>query len=254
MDYHTLRVRYEEQVCYIQFYRPKANNTINYMMVLELSEVLKECDNSASIVILEGLSDVFCFGADFQEIHDDIANHTESVTDPKFLYELWLKLVTGPYITIAHVRGKANAGGVGFVAACDIVLADCTASFCLSELLFGLYPACVLPFLFQRIGYQRAKYMTLMTLPIGVETAYEWGLVDVYEENSESLLRKHLLRLKRLQKSAIMQYKSYISQLRTNLYKEKEMAVQANVDMFENRQIREWIYQFKEYGKFPWDK
>ncbi|OYP50302.1 enoyl-CoA hydratase, partial [Lachnotalea glycerini] len=99
MDYHTLRVRYEEQECYIQFYRPEANNPINYRMVIELSEVLKACDTSASIIILEGLSDVFCFGADFQGIHDDMTSHTESENNPKLLYELWLKLVYGPYIT-----------------------------------------------------------------------------------------------------------------------------------------------------------
>jgi len=60
---------------------------------------------------------------------------------------LWLRLATVRTVTISHVRGKANAGGIGFVAASDIVLADETAQFSLSELLFGLYPACVLPFL-----------------------------------------------------------------------------------------------------------
>nr|WP_269820011.1 enoyl-CoA hydratase-related protein [Bacillus velezensis] len=42
--------------------------------------------------------------------------------------------------------GVANAGGIGFVAASDIVIADDTAVFSLSELLFGLFPAMVLPF------------------------------------------------------------------------------------------------------------
>ena len=95
-------------------------------------------------------------------------------------------------MSIAHVRGKANAGGIGFVAACDIVLADSAAVFSLSELLFGLMPACVLPFLVRRIGFAKANAMTLSTQPVGVQVAREWGLVDAFEENSDNLLRKHL--------------------------------------------------------------
>lgn len=101
------------------------------------------------------------------------------------MYDLWLRLATGPYVTISHVRGKANAGGLGFVAASDIVLANETAQFSLSELLFGLYPACVLLFLIRRIGFQRAHYFTLMTQPISAKQACEWGLVDACEPLSE---------------------------------------------------------------------
>jgi hypothetical protein len=36
-------------------------------------------------------------------------------------------------ITVFHVRGKVNAGGVGFVVANDIVLVDQTVQFSLSE-------------------------------------------------------------------------------------------------------------------------
>jgi len=124
-----------------------------------------------------------------------------------------LRLATGPYVTIAHVRGTANAGGVGFVAASDIVLADETAQFSLSELLFGLYPACVMPFLIRRIGFQKANYFTMMTKPISAMLACEWGLVDAVEPVSEVLLRRHLQRLRRLSKTAIRRYKTYMSRI-----------------------------------------
>jgi polyketide biosynthesis enoyl-CoA hydratase PksH len=94
---------------------------------------------------------------------------------------------------MSHVRGTSNAGGTGFVAASDIVIADNTAQFSLSELLFGLYPACVLPFLTKRIGFRKAHYLTLMTNPISVQQANAWNLVDAYEENS-SLIRDRVYR------------------------------------------------------------
>jgi hypothetical protein len=91
------------------------------------------------------MPEVFCFGADFKEIQKNFENKNQpGQQDPEPLYNLWLQLALGPFITIAHVQGKTNAGGVGFVAACDVVLCDEKAVFSLSELLFGLMPACVL--------------------------------------------------------------------------------------------------------------
>jgi polyketide biosynthesis enoyl-CoA hydratase PksH len=252
MSYQTIQVRFQEPICFIQFYRPEANNTINDLLIKECLQVLELCEESITVVVLEGVSEVFCFGADFQEIHQKIVTGEQSVQNPEPLYRLWLKLATGPYVTISHVRGKANAGGVGFVAASDIVLADQTAQFSLSELLFGLFPACVLPFLIRRTGFQKARYMTLMTQPILVQQAHSWGLVDAYDVQSESLLRKHLLRLKRLSKKGILRYKRYMSSLDA-LQQSKPLALAANQEVFSDHQNLEWIYRFVDQGKFPWE-
>ncbi len=167
---------------------------------------------------------------------------------------MWLRLATGPYVTISHVRGKANAGGVGFVAASDIVLADESAQFSLSELLFGLYPACVLPFLIRRIGFQKAHYLTLMTQPISARQACEWGLVDAFEPTSELLLRRHLQRLRRLSKGAIRQYKSYMRSISLPLQDVKAPAVAANREMFADADNLRAITRYIDEGLFPWEK
>ncbi|SPF49154.1 putative polyketide biosynthesis enoyl-CoA hydratase PksH [Candidatus Desulfosporosinus infrequens] len=252
MSYQTIQVRFQEPICFIQFYRPEANNTINDLLIKECLQVLELCEEAITVVVLEGLPEVFCFGADFQGIHERMVTGEQSVQNPEPLYQLWLKLATGPYITIAHVRGQANAGGVGFVAACDIVLADQTAQFSLSELLFGLFPACVLPFLIRRIGFQKAHYMTLMTQPILVQQAHSWGLVDAYDVQSESLIRKHLLRLKRLSKKGILRYKRYMSSLDA-LQQSKSLALAANQEVFSDPQNIEWILRFVDQRKFPWE-
>ena len=142
-------------------------------------------------------------------------------------------MATGPYVTVSNVRGKVNAGGLGFVAASDIALADESAQFSLSELLFGLYPACVLPFLIRRIGFQKAHYLTLMTQPISARQACEWGLVDAYEPLSDALLRRHLQRLRRLSKVAIRRYKNYASRISAPLQDLKSLAVTANLEFLD---------------------
>jgi polyketide biosynthesis enoyl-CoA hydratase PksH len=254
MNYQTIKVRFEDSICFLQFHRPEANNTINDLLIEECRQVLALCEEKITIVVLEGLPEVFCFGADFQEIRQQAASGQRNQQDPGPLYDVWLKLAMGPYITISHVRGKANAGGLGFVAASDIVLADQTAQFSLSELLFGLFPACVLPFLIRRIGFQKAHYLTLMTQPVSVQQAQIWGLVDAYDAQSENLLRKHLLRLRRLSKKVITRYKSYMGGLHDMIVQSKLLAIAANQEVFSDPQNIRGIVRYVESGQFPWEE
>ena len=116
----------------------------------------------------------------------------------------------------------------------------------------------MLPFLIRRVGFQKAHYMTLMTQPISVQRAYAWGLVDEYEETSASLLRKHLLRLRYLSKTAISRYKRYMNKLGTgqgqalSLQDIKSLAVAANHEVFSDPDNLKGIYRYVEEGVFPW--
>lgn len=249
LAYETIKVQFQDAVCHLQIDRPEANNTINGQLVAECNDVLSECEASANVVVLSGSPEVFCFGADFQSI----AARKEG-DGPEPLYDLFMRLATGPYVTIAHVRGKANAGGIGFVAASDIVIADESAQFSLSELLFGLFPAVVLPFLIRRIGFQKAHYLTLMTQPINARQAHEWGLVDALEPQSDALLRRHLQRLRRLTKPAVRRYKSYMSGIGAPLLDLKAPAVAANREIFSDAANLQAITRYVEHGLFPWEK
>jgi polyketide biosynthesis enoyl-CoA hydratase PksH len=267
VTYETIKVEFQESICYLQIDRPEASNTINDQLVGECHEVLSRCEESATIVVLSGSPEVFCFGADFKAIAASQLDPGRLTTRERGagdrpdddgpagpLYDLWLRLATGPYVTISQVRGKANAGGIGFVAASDLVLADETAQFSLSELLFGLYPACVLPFLIRRVGFQKAHSLTLMTQPISARQACDIGLVDALEPLSEPLLRRHLQRLRRLSKAAIRGYKTYMSRMGTPLHDLKSPAVAANREIFSDSTNLQAITRYVEQGLFPWEK
>lgn len=253
-SFDTLKVRLDDDICFVQIHRPEHNNTINDRLIEEFTEVLDACEEAIKIVVIEGLPEVFCFGADFKAIQEDAEDEgANQEQTPEPLYDLWLRLSAGPYVTIAHVRGKANAGGVGFVAACDIVLCEEKTIFSLSELLFGLMPACVLPFLMRRIGYAKANYLTLMTQPVTAQQALEWGLVDACEANSENLLRKHLLRLRRLGKDGISRYKKYMNKLNDFPELSKYDALDANIEVFSDEDNVKKITRFVTTGRFPWE-
>jgi polyketide biosynthesis enoyl-CoA hydratase PksH len=251
--YEVVRVRFDEDICFVQMHRPEAGNAINDRLVSELHDVLDACTGSVKIVVLEGLPEVFCAGADFGEIQARVDGGAGQQQDPGPLYDLWHRLASGPYVTVAHVRGRANAGGVGFVAACDIVLADHKATFSLSELLFGLMPACVLPFLARRVGFAKANYMTLGTQPVSAAQALEWGLVDACEESSENLVRKQLLRLRRLDKDGIARYKRYAAGLDAELRSSRAAALEANIEVFADPRNLQMIARYVRTGRFPWD-
>jgi polyketide biosynthesis enoyl-CoA hydratase PksH len=250
----TLKVRFQDEVCFVQIHRPEANNTINDRLIEELAAVLDLCETRASVVVLEGLPQVFCFGADFKGIQERFASGAPyEALDPKPMYRVWLRLALGPYVTIAHVRGQANAGGIGFVAACDVVIGDESATFGLSELLFGLMPACVMPFLVRRMGFAKANYMTLTTEPVSAQNAREWGLVDEVAADSQNLLRKKLLRLRRLSKTAVSRYKRYLGALDDSLATAEQKALDANMEVFSDTANVAKIARYVSTGQFPWE-
>jgi polyketide biosynthesis enoyl-CoA hydratase PksH len=252
----TVRARFEGRVCWLTLHRPEAKNGINRQLIDECSAVLDSCAGRASVIVVEGSPEVFCVGADFQGIRDQVVRGTRTEDDAARLYALWLRLANGSHVSVAHVRGAANAGGIGFVAACDIALAAADARFSLSEMLFGLFPACVMPFLVRRVGVQRAHYLTLTTKPIDARQAQAWGLVDACEENTEPLLRQYVRRLGYLAPEAIAEYKAYMTRLNEangSLADAQRPALDASARMFANPRNLAAIRDFVDTGRFPWE-
>ena len=253
LTFDTIRVRFQRSTCFVRLDRPERNNAINAQMVEDLHRALDLCEESATVLVLEGAPEVFSTGADFVEISKARVTHPAAIHDPEPLFRLWQRLTDGPFISVAHVRGRANAGGLGFVAASDVVLADITAEFSLSELLFNLLPSCVLPFLARRVGFQRARYLALSTRPIAVQEAYTWGLVDAYEQHSDVLLRTFLSRLNRVPRSAIASCKDYLRELDGGTEWTKPRALAVNRDVFSDPRYVAGITRYVEDGLFPWE-
>lgn len=248
----AVSVREDGPVCWIRLGDGARGSTLGDRLVAECARALAACERWASVVVLEGAPEAFCLGADLDEVTAR-RDARQAPVDAGPLYDLWRRLATGPFVTVSHVRGRANAGGMGFVAASDVVLADATARFSLSELLFGLYPACVLPFLVRKIGFQRSHYLTLTAQPIAVAQAHAWGLVDAYEASSDALVARHLLRLRRLSKAAVARYKAYAAGLAPVLEDGRCAALAANREMFSDPDALEAIGRFVAERKLPWE-
>ncbi len=253
--YTTIKVSEQKGALTIQLYRPEANNSINATLMKEIRTALAhaESNNEIKVVILEGRPDNLCTGMDFKAVSDG-SSEALMGGDSNEYYEALKYFSLCSKIIIAKVEGKVNAGGIGLVAASDIVVADTKATFGLSEALFGLLPACVMPFLIRRIGYQKALWMTLTTQGISAERAFQIGLVDELSTNVHDTVRKNLLRLTRLETDTIKDLKEYISKLWIINEQTQKLAVDKITSLIGSEKVQSNIKNFIQNGKFPWDK
>ena len=238
-------------VAWLTFTRPAASNAIDRRMIEDSHAAFDRAGEAGVVaVVLRGSPEAFCTGADFAEVCRESVG--AAALDAERLYDLWMRMTTAPFITIAVVEGRAVGGGVGFIGASDLVIASATASFALTELLFGLCPACVLPFVARRIGLQRAEHLALTTATVPVDTARAWGLVDEYGSAPYELLDKHLIRLRRLSPNAIAVLKNYACRLRRLEDAWRDEALAVNRQVFADPETRRRIAAFVDEGRIPW--
>ena len=120
-------------------------------------------------------------------------------------------LAAAPKPTIAIVDGAAVGGGVGLAAACDWVIATPQSTFGLPELLWGVIPAMIWPFLTARMSERTAMRWTLAAHARSVSDALSSGLVDdaVQPEQLDAAAARAARRLSRLDPEALVQLRRW---------------------------------------------
>jgi methylglutaconyl-CoA hydratase len=164
--------------------RPDVRNALDETMISELRDVL---DHLATIsdpeqmrlLLLAGEGKVFCAGADLGYMKRVAAKSLEeSLEDAKGLASLYYKLADFPTPVIAVVQGAAIGGGLGLTVASDFVLAEETAVFATSEVLLGIVPGVISPYIVRRIGLAAAAPLMLTGRRIEAREAAASGLVS----------------------------------------------------------------------------
>ena len=254
-SFSTLKVASQRGVLTLTMDRPAANNSIDPVMLHELSHAFQmvATDPATKVTVLAGSATHFCTGMDFEAARQGMGNPTTD-DNPKAYYALLKQIATCPQVVVAKVDGLANAGGIGFVAASDLVIASHKAAFGLSEALFGLLPACVMPFLIKRVGSQKAQWMTLTTQAITAQRAYEIGLVDEVGDNTADMLRKAMLRLTKLDTETIKTLKDYMAKLWIINQETERLAVETITALTQSEKVQHNIKNYVEKGIFPWNK
>jgi enoyl-CoA hydratase/carnithine racemase len=136
-------------------------------------------DKEVRVIVLRAQGDPFCLGMDLAMVRHVQQNEADARQTVALYVSVLTSISTSRKPVICLVQGAVKAGGVGLVAACDIVLATEQASMELSEVLLGLIPANVIPFVCgMRLPLQKMKYLILTAKKLTAWEAQRLNLVD----------------------------------------------------------------------------
>ena len=140
--------------------RPEVRNALNDELISALETALDvlQGDAQARVLVLAGRGPAFCAGGDLARM-EKAAKMTKarSRREASRFAKLLYRLHTYEKPIVARVHGPAFAGGMGLVAASDLVVAAEEAEFALPETRIGLVPAMISPYLVRAMGAQQAR-------------------------------------------------------------------------------------------------
>jgi len=192
-DTPPLLFEVDEGIALLTMNRPHEGNSLNPELLLALEEAWErvERDDTIRVAILTGAGERhFCTGAYVgmlkfgQGTLQNRRNAEVNRFTPRMCH------VTKP--VICAVNGLVNAGGLHFVADCDIVIASARAQFMDSHVSVGLVSGLESIAIAHRAGIGAALLMGLTgtSYRLPAERAYQLGMVDLLEDGPAETLER----------------------------------------------------------------
>ena len=160
MTYQTLTISIADKLATVTLNRPDVRNAFNETAIAELALAFDELGRNDLVraIVLAANGAAFCAGADLNWMKTMAGySHAENQADAARLADMLRTIYLCPKPVVAKVQGDCYAGGMGLVAACDIVVASEGANFCLSEVKLGLVPATISPYVIKAMGENAAR-------------------------------------------------------------------------------------------------
>lgn len=228
----------------------RAQNKLTPHVVEALFSALSDCENdpTAKAFVLEGTGEYFCNGMDL--VAASRGHDVRGAGGDRFI-QLLKKITQSSVVVISKVDGKSAGGGVGLVAASDFVFASERSQFSLPEILWGLVPCTIAPFLIRRVGFRVCQSMTLSTLSLSAHKALKCGLVDSLDEQA---LPKLLHRLRVVAPEAIGRAKKYLSKVWLLDDEILDMALNELDLILKSPEVKQRLTDFAKTKRYPWEK
>ena len=182
----TLNVSQTGRVATVTLDRPDVRNAFNDQVVVELTRVFREMDESVQVVVLEGVGKSFCAGADLNWMKKS-ATYTQeqNADDARAMLGLFDAIDSFAGVVIGRVHGAALGGGFELALACDLRLAAEEAQMGLPEGRLGLVPGAGGTQRLTKIcGPGIASRIILTCEIVTGETACDLGMVQWTESKS----------------------------------------------------------------------
>jgi methylglutaconyl-CoA hydratase len=164
MNYQHLKLEKNSGILRIKLNRPEVRNAFNEELIAELHDLFQKPAaedayfNDVRVILLSGEGPAFCGGGDLRWMKKSLElSHEENFADCQKLTQMFLAMDRCPLPLVGMIHGFAIGGGVGLTAVCDHVIAAEDTTFSLSEVKLGLIPACIGPFVINKIGVSQAR-------------------------------------------------------------------------------------------------
>jgi len=249
----------QRQIATLIINRPEVHNAMSIEMIREIRKVVSDLNSNHDLraLILTGAGKSFCAGADLrwmqkiakQEREERIAEANEF---SQMLYEL--DNLKKPLI--GRINGLSFGGAIGLIACCDIVVASEEAQFSLTEVLLGLLPATISPFVLRRIGVRNARRIMLNAHRFSAEEAIQYGLISmaVPLKKLDQAVESEINELLRCSPEAVSSTKTLISEV---CYKNpdeiRRFTVEKLANAWETDTVKEGIEAFFSKRRPFWD-
>ena len=189
----------------IWFNQPAKRNALTDELMADVKNAFAAVHDDRSVrgITLRGRGGVFCAGGDLKSFQSDLqgAGDLEPVRElSRVAAELYTIVYNAPQVTVALVEGAAMAGGFGMMCCADVAIAEASAKFALTEVMIGLSPAQISPFVVQRAGIAKARRLMVTAERFTGVEAEQLGLVDFLANEPDELdaleqaVRKRVLR------------------------------------------------------------
>ena len=165
----------------LRLHRPDVRNALDEELIAALTDALIDAGRREGVrfVLLSGEGKVFCAGADIGYMQRLSGfDHDDNIADAKALSALYEAISSCPRPVVVRVHGAAIGGGVGLVAAADVVVCAEGTKFGLTEARLGILPAVISPFVVRRLGPGASRTLFLTTQIFTGDKALRLGLVD----------------------------------------------------------------------------
>lgn len=225
----------------------------------DLSQALTEAaeDNACRVIVLEGQDGVFCEGMDLAWITSQAQPIGHAATEAMTQFaDCLAQLATARQYTIALIDGAVRAGGIGIVAACDLILATESSEFGLPEVMLGLVPAMVLPLLQARVGFHHARKWAMTGTSLHAQRAHDIGFVDELTPDSAALTKAYkrwMRQMLRMEPDAVATCKRVCQDMQTMpLADALQHGAQTTGGMLQDPARLQAIRDFLEGEPLPW--
>ncbi len=238
-----------EGIATITLDSPHNRNALSRRLVTELFEALDraEEDADARVVVIRSADRVFCSGADLSEAAGGGMDE-----GARALVQLQRRIVTHARPVVTRLAGPVRAGGLGIVAASDIVVCSDDVTFAFTESRLALAPAVISLTVVPRLTSRAAAETFLTGRTFGAAEAAEMGLVTraVSADALDDTVAEVCAELQRAHPQGLRETKALLArELVERIDAQAEDMAALSARLFGSEEAREAMTAFLNRGK-----